>query len=278
MLQEKGMNLTTSSLIAMYVATMNLSGPIQTMMYSFSDIQRSRSVREKIISILEETNREHSYNTVEDVSELVLEGLSKKVGKRLLFQNLSLQLSKPCKVLIKGASGTGKSTLLRMIAKRVQSDTGQLFVCDSKGEKHFQYQGNIAYISQHPFFSHASIRDNLTLGQEISDETLLYFLEQVALTTEIPAILDYPLINNGANISGGQQLRLELVRCLLRDKDILLADEITAALDKENAHRVHSILSKMPVILVEVAHHIDPETKYDHMIDLKDYRFPHTSS
>ncbi|MBG9979775.1 ABC transporter ATP-binding protein [Facklamia sp. DSM 111018] len=271
-MQERGAELTTAGLIAMYIATMNINGPLQSIMYSVSDIQRSGVVRERIFSILEDSSVEYSYHTVDNVSELVLENVSKNIGERILFQNLSLNLSQPSKVLIKGASGTGKSTLLRIIAGKIRPDTGRLYVRTSKGEEFSQFQGNIAYISQHPFFTHGTIRDNLTFGQEFSDKQLLYYLDQVGLTGEIPSILDYHLINNGENISGGQRLRLELVRCLLREKDIVLADEITAALDRENAKRVRQLLSSLPIILVEVAHHIDSEMHYDQMINLKDYR------
>ncbi|MGX7107914.1 ATP-binding cassette domain-containing protein [Facklamia miroungae] len=271
-LQKQGVELTTASLIAMYIATMNLSGPLQTMMYSFSDIQRSSDIRNKIFSLLETPGLEYSYITADSVSEMVLEKVSKQTGERVLFQNLSLKLSMPCKVLIKGASGSGKSTLLRIIAGKISPDTGRVFIRNNKGEEFLQFQGNVAYISQHPFFSHGSIRENLTMGQNISDSKLLYYLDQVGLTKEIPAILDYHLENNGENISGGQRLRLELVRCLLRKKDIVLADEITAALDQKNAQVVRQILLNLPIILVEVAHHIDSETNYDQTIDLEEYR------
>lgn len=65
---------------------------------------------------------------------------------------------------------------------------------------------------------------------------------------------------------------LELVRCLLRKKEIILADEITAALDQENRQRVHELLYNLPIILIEVAHHIDSEEIYDQVIDLKKYK------
>ncbi|MGF3073651.1 ATP-binding cassette domain-containing protein [Facklamia sp. P13064] len=271
-LQKQGVELTTASLIAMYIATMNLSGPIQSIMYSISDIQRSSDVRNKLYSLLEDPGSEYTYFTADSVAELVLENISKNSEERVLFKNFSLNLSMPSKVLIKGASGSGKSTLLRIIAGVISADNGRVFVRNNQGEEFFEYQGNIAYISQHPFFSHGSIRDNLTLGQNFPDNKLLYFLDQVGLTNEIPAILDYQLENNGENISGGQRLRLELVRCLLRKKDIVLADEITAALDIQNARRVRQILSDLPIILIEVAHHIDPEISYDQVIDIDDFK------
>ena len=272
LLQKSGIELTTASLVSMYIATMNLSGPIQRIMYSISDIQRSQTVKEKIFSLLEESCLETSYPTVESLAELVLEGVSKQVGEQVLFYDLSLRLTKPSKVLIKGASGIGKSTLLQLVAGKISPNSGRIIVRDKSGREFTHYQGNVAYISQNPFFRHGTIRENLTLGQEISDKELLCCLEQVGLTNEITNILDYQLINNGENISGGQRLRLELVRCLLRQKDIVLADEVTSSLDKDNAYQVRQLLLQLPIILIEVAHHIDSETVYNQVIDLGKYR------
>lgn len=90
----------------------------------------------------------------------------------------------------------------------------------------------------------------------------------MGLTNEIPNILDYRIFNNGENISGGQRIRLDIVRALIRKKDIILADEITASLAKH----IRQILASLPVIFIEVAHHIDPEFAYDQVIDLSKAR------
>lgn len=94
----------------------------------------------------------------------------------------------------------------------------------------------------------------------------------MGLTNEIPNILDYRIFNNGENISGGQRIRLDIVRALIRKKDIILANEITASLDGDNAKHIRQILATLPVIFIEVAHHIDPEFAYDQVIDLSKAR------
>ena len=73
------------------------------------------------------------------------------------------------------------------------------------------------------------------------------------------------------NISGGQRVRIELARFLLRRKNLLLADEVTATLDKENALMVHELLFSLPVMMLEIAHHIDDESRYQQVVDLGKY-------
>lgn len=97
---------------------------------------------------------------------------------------------------------------------------------------------------------------------------LLEKLEQVGLTDEFDDILNYQIVNNGENISGGQKTRLEIARSLIRQKDVLLADEVTAPLDVNNAKTIRQLLFSLPVTVIEIAHHIDDTFIYDGDIDL----------
>ena len=91
------------------------------------------------------------------------------------------------------------------------------------------------------FLFNDTVRYNLSLGQEFSDQELETALRQVKLDHELTDGLDFVITNNGENISGGQRVRIELARFLLRKKDILLADEVTAALDVENSQMVREL-------------------------------------
>ena len=122
-------------------------------------------------------------------------------------------------------------------------------------------------IQQNPYLFNATIRENLSLGQNFQDEQLLTVLQQVGLDQEFPEGLDFQVEDNGKNVSGGQRVRLEIARFLLRQKDILLADEITAALDPANARKVRQLLLSLPIMIIEVAHYVDDLSVYDAVID-----------
>ena len=122
-------------------------------------------------------------------------------------------------------------------------------------------------IQQNPYLFNATIRENLSLGQDFQDEQLLTVLQQVGLDQEFPEGLDFQVEDNGKNVSGGQRVRLEIARFLLRQKDILLADEITAALDPANARKVRQLLLSLPIMIIEVAHYVDDLSVYDAVID-----------
>ena len=122
-------------------------------------------------------------------------------------------------------------------------------------------------IQQNPYLFNATIRENLSLGQDFQEEQLLTVLQQVGLDQEFPEGLDFQVEDNGKNVSGGQRVRLEIARFLLRQKDILLADEITAALDPANARKVRQLLLSLPIMIIEVAHYVDDLSVYDAVID-----------
>lgn len=75
--------------------------------------------------------------------------------------------------------------------------------------------------------------------------------------------------NNGENLSGGQKIRLELARVLLRNKSLILVDEVTASLDKKNSKKIRDLIYSLSgVTIIEVAHHIDDESRYDNIITI----------
>lgn len=147
-------------------------------------------------------------------------------------------------------------------------DEGTLDMVLTGGQTTDNYHHRIGLIAQSPYLFNDSIRYNLTLGEAFSDELLLEKLEQVGLTDEFDDILNHQIVNNGENISGGQKTRLEIARSLIRQKDVLLADEVTAPLDVKNAKTIRQLLFSLPVTVIEIAHHIDDTFIYDGDIDL----------
>lgn len=144
------------------------------------------------------------------------------------------------RVLLNGPSGTGKTTLLDTIAGLRPLNHGTLRL---NGTPHSLYQNphwreQVGYMTQTPELLFASIRENLCLGREFSDETLFNALEeaQVAdLVRSLPGSLDYLISDAGGYLSGGQAQRIALARVFLHQPALLLLDEPTASLDADTA-------------------------------------------
>lgn len=267
-----GHRVSVASLVAMYIAAGQLVSPIQTIMYDTVDIQGAKTTADKIYGVLDSgDDKQLAKDDMQELRALHIQNLSKSYGSRQLFTHLNLDIQTGQKVLIKGPSGCGKSTLFRIIIGEEQADEGQITGVTTTNNYTSHFVSSVGIISQHPFLFNDTVRYNLTLGQVFSDEDLWFVLKQVKLDNELTEGLDFIVSNNGDNISGGQRVRIELARFLLRKKDVLLVDEVTAALDEENSQMVRELLFSLPVMMLEIAHHIEDESRYNQILDLGKY-------
>lgn len=267
-----GHRVSVASLVAMYIAAGQLVSPIQTIMYDTVDIQGAKTTADKIYGVLDsKDDKQLAKDDMQELRALHIQNLSKSYGSRQLFTHLNLDIQTGQKVLIKGPSGCGKSTLFRIIIGEEQADEGQITGVTTTNNYTSHFVSSVGIISQHPFLFNDTVRYNLTLGQVFSDEDLWSVLKQVKLDNELTEGLDFVVSNNGDNISGGQRVRIELARFLLRKKDVLLVDEVTAALDEENSQMVRDLLFSLPVMMLEIAHHIEDESRYNQILDLGKY-------
>ncbi|MBP2622590.1 ATP-binding cassette domain-containing protein [Streptococcus oricebi] len=264
-----GQGLGLSSLVAMYIASGQLVSPIQTIMYDVVEIQGAKPTMDKIYHILE-FDKDFSEEKQESQGggTLHIDRASKSYSNKRLFQDLSIAIPFGSKVLIKGPSGSGKTTLLRCILGEELLDKGSIYLEDELKKYKLSYE-DVGIISQNPFLFNETIRYNLSLEQEFDDLELLSVLDTVGLKEEFSDILNVRVENNGSNISGGQRIRLEVARFLLRKKTILLVDEVTASLDTINAKKIRALLLALPITIIEVAHHTFNEDDYNLHINLK---------
>ena len=128
-----------------------------------------------------------------------------------------------------------------------------------------QIQSMFSYIDQNVFLFDTTIRENITLGDNFSDEQINEAIRESALIDDImqmPLGLDTEVGEEGKKLSGGQKQRVAIARALIHNKSILLVDEGTSALDKYNADIVEKSLLKNPnITLIMVSHHLSEERK-----------------
>ncbi len=260
-------HIPVSSLVAMFIASSSLSSPLQNMMYATFSMQATNSIKTKIYELMDKHVDEAEVPYIPNFKALILQDVTKSYGEKSIFKDFSYSFEKGKKYLIKGASGRGKTTLLNII-KGGTIDSGKVVMMTQENQSFETYQANIGMVSQAPFLFNGTLEENVCLGQEFSQDRVLKVLNQVHLLDELLDGLDFEIENNGTNISGGQRVRIELARFLIRQKDIILLDEVTSALDKGNARRVRELIFSLPMTIIEVAHHVDESIVYDAIIEL----------
>jgi len=181
--------------------------------------------------------------------------------EKQVLKDFTLRVKEGEKLILLGASGSGKSSILKLLMGIERSQGGKISIGNRQlstlpEESLFR---SISYIQQEVFIFDGSIYENITLFQDYGKEELELAIEKSGLKNLIlEKGLDYPCGENGAALSGGERQRINIARSLLRKTPILLADEITAALDKENSYLVlDSLLSLENITEILVLHDLD---------------------
>jgi len=181
--------------------------------------------------------------------------------EKQVLKDFTLRVKEGEKLILLGASGSGKSSILKLLMGIERSQGGEISIGNRQlstlpEESLFR---SISYIQQEVFIFDGSIYENITLFQDYGKEELELAIEKSGLKNLISEKgLDYPCGENGAALSGGERQRINIARSLLRKTPILLADEITAALDKENSYLVlDSLLSLENITEILVLHDLD---------------------
>lgn len=203
-----------------------------------------------------------------------LKAVKKSFGDRVLYQNLNLQIADGEFVVLTGASGCGKTTLLDMIAGIEPIDSGTILadgldITKRKNRLTF-FQTKLGMLFQNfALIENMTVRKNLELVQKKSrsDITIDDALRHVGMQ-------EY-LDKKVCTLSGGEQQRIALARLMVKQCSIILADEPTGSLDADNAAKVMAILSdlnRMGKTVVMVTHDIKYQGIGSRQIDLEKIR------
>lgn len=258
-------NVSAGVLLTAYMSADRVTTPIISISQYYNAIQTSRPILEELYR---KEENEGAPELVHTASRLIsLEDVTLEAGGRPLLENFNLVIHKGERVLIRGASGSGKSTLLRAILGERLPNQGQI----AYGEGIDSIYEAIAVIDQTPFAFEDTLRFNLTLGRNYSDERLLEILKRVELS-HLASVerLDERIGKHGRQLSGGEMKRLELARALLMGKEILIVDEVLSGLDEKRAYQIQQVIFDNFKTVIDVEHHISAAQRaaYDKIVEL----------
>ena len=197
-------------------------------------------------------------------------------NKSNILNNISLKINDKDKVLILGPSGTGKSTLLKLLYKYYDIQRNKIFLnnYDINDYSLRDIRENITYISQNELLYNDTIRNNIILDRNISEEEFLNVCNMVYVNDIIKDNLlsyDYRLEENGTNLSGGQRQRIILARSLLKTSKIILIDEglneIDINLERKILKNIFSYYKDKTIIII--SHRLDNMDLYTKVLNLE---------
>ncbi|PMM87780.1 ABC transporter ATP-binding protein [Vibrio breoganii] len=170
-------------------------------------------------------------------------------AERNVLDDFSLKIPKGKRVALVGASGGGKSTLIQLLLGIYQKDSGDILVNGHTIEtvSYEALRKELAVVLQQPMIFNDTLRQNLTLGQEYSDNELWGALEVaqlISLKDTLPNGLDSHIGRQGVRLSGGQRQRLAIARMVLSNPELVILDEATSALDTSTEAALHLALNR----------------------------------
>ena len=220
----------------------------------FEGLSRLSAGIARLHAFQQQLARPHAVNGIrsEAAHELALQELTIYTPGRAqcLLRGLNLQVPPGQGLLISGASGTGKSSLLRVLAGQWDEGSG----CVQRPAA-----PAMLFLPQQPYLPLGTLREQLLYPQTeraVSDAELQHWLERVNLADlaerfdGLAAERDW-----GKLLSIGEQQRLAFVRALLARPRYLLLDEATSALDADNERRLYELLAPLSITPVSVSHH-----------------------
>ncbi len=194
-------------------------------------------------------------------------------GEEAVLRQVDLEVPARGLTAMVGLSGSGKTTVLGLIERFMEPNCGriQVFGRDAARWPLAELRRRLAYVDQGSTLLRDTVRNNLTLGQEIpaGDEALVEALRQVGLeeTAFLPQGLD-TVLGGADDLSGGQRQRLALARASLSAASLVLLDEPSSQLDSVNEQRLRALVDDMArerAVLV-VAHRMSTVQHADHVI------------
>ena len=203
---------------------------------------------------------------------IVIENLSFSYSDKLVLDNIDRSVNSGEHIGIVGVSGGGKSTLLKLISGLYDVQTGRILLGDAQTSA--ERRSRVAMVMQSAALFPASIRDNITCGHDMSEETICHACAAAQLSdwiSDLPEGLDTSVGERGGKVSGGQAQRIAIARAVAKNAPVVLLDEPTSALDGDTGAAVIKALDNLSEgkTVVHVSHRPETLTNCDRIFRLE---------
>ena len=171
-------------------------------------------------------------------------------GKHQILDDISFSVNKGETIAFVGHTGSGKSSIINVLMRFYEFQSGRVLLddVDIRNYSQEELRKNIGLVLQDPFLYHGTIKSNIAMYQEISDEQVqaaATFVDADSFIQELPQGYDAPVSERGSSFSTGQRQLLAFARTVASQPKILILDEATANIDSETESMVQASLAKM---------------------------------
>lgn len=248
------LGITAGTMYAFIQYINRLFDPLIEVTQNFSTLQTSMISAGRVFALIDERTYEPLQ---EDGQAKVKEGNIRFEhvcfsydGKHPILDDISFSVNKGETIAFVGHTGSGKSSIINVLMRFYEFQSGRVLLddVDIRNYSQEELRKNIGLVLQDPFLYHGTIKSNIAMYQEISDEQVqaaATFVDADSFIQDLPLGYDAPVSERGSSFSTGQRQLLAFARTVASQPKILILDEATANIDSETESLVQASLAKM---------------------------------
>lgn len=268
-------NISIGSLMTFNSILVYFLNPIKEIIDLENNITSSNNSLERILELFY-SQEENGIFDINPKGNITIKNLNFSYDdNKNILKDINLEIKENEKVLILGNSGSGKSTILKLLKKYYKINRNQIFINDIDINDYLKkiIDKNICYISQNEVLYTDTLYNNIDLYRNIEEEKI-YESARICELDFIDNQLGYNMIieENGFNLSGGERQRLILARSIINDFNILLIDEATNQIDVSLERKIlKKIFNKFQdKTIISVSHRLENMDLFDKIIKIED--------
>ncbi len=263
--------------------TQRLLWPLTTLGHTLDEYQRSMASTNRVLDLIDTPiriasgSKELKSNDV--LGKIQFKGVGFSYDERLpIFQDFNLSIPAGFTVGIVGTTGSGKSTLVKLLLRLYSLNAGQILLDDMPIDtlRLTDLRKSIALVSQEVYLFHGTIAENISYGSPEKNVQDIYKAAELAEAStfimDMPDGYDTVVGERGQKLSGGQRQRIALARAILKEAPILILDEATASVDNETEAAIQRSLQKITAnrTTIVIAHRLSTIRNADQIIVLEE--------
>ena len=246
--------MTAGTMYAFIQYINRLFDPLIEVTQNFSILQTSMVSAGRVFALIDQSN----YEPVQADSELAIREGNIRFehvcfsydGVNQILDDISFSVKKGETIAFVGHTGSGKSSIINVLMRFYEFQSGRVLIdnVDIRNYSQQELRKNMGLVLQDPFLYHGTIKSNIAMYQDISDEEVkaaAEFVDADAFIQELPQGYDSPVSERGSSFSTGQRQLLAFARTVASQPKILILDEATANIDSETETLVQNSLEKM---------------------------------
>ncbi len=245
---------TIGTLVAFGYYLNYLYGPLGDLSDRFSTLQNALSSMKKIDQFLSENSEEPNLEegvAIQFEGQVEFKDVSFSYdGKSKVLDNINLRVDREKKIAIVGYTGAGKSTIANIVLGFYEPTEGDVFYdgISIRKVRKVDLRSKMAIVLQNIFIFKGTVRDNITLGKDFSDDEIVKAATKIGVhdfIMRLPQGYETELVTEGKNISVGERQLISFARALVYNPELLILDEATASIDSQTEELIENGIKQL---------------------------------